>query len=146
MNATAIASELEEALGAVPLLDAHTHLVAGKLAAQGLHDVLLYHMVISDLYAAGCPNGARLTAYPSRPSQEEAQARIEEALPYVPRIQNTSMAWCLRIILADLYDWHEPITAGNWRRLDALIRERANDRTWPHSILDRLHIERTVTE
>jgi glucuronate isomerase len=146
MNATAIASELEEALGAVPLLDAHTHLVAGKLAAQGLHDVMLYHMVISDLYAAGCPNGARLTAFPSWPSQEEAHARIEEALPYVPRIQNTSMAWCLRIILADLYDWHEPITAGNWRRLDALIRERANDRTWPHSILDRLHIERTVTE
>ena len=34
----------------------------------------------------------------------------------------------LRMILRDLYGWDEPITAGNWRRLDALIRERADDR------------------
>ena len=50
------------------------------------------------------------------------------------------------MILADLYDWHEPITPDNWRRLDALIRERADDRAWHHSILDRLNIRRTCTE
>ena len=54
------ARELEAALAEVPILDIHTHLVGGKLAARGLHDVLLYHMVVSDLYAAGCPSGARL--------------------------------------------------------------------------------------
>jgi hypothetical protein len=51
----------------VPVLDVHTHLVGGKLGARGLHDVLLYHMVVSDLYAAGCPNGARLTQFPAWP-------------------------------------------------------------------------------
>ncbi len=56
--------ELESALAEVPILDIHTHLVGGKLAARGLHDILLYHMVVSDLYAAGCPSGARLTQYP----------------------------------------------------------------------------------
>ena len=34
-------------------------------------------MVVSDLYAAGCPTGARLTQYPQWPSREEAHARIQ---------------------------------------------------------------------
>ena len=61
---------VEEALAEVPVLDIHTHLVGGKLGARGLHDILLYHMVISDLYAAGCPNGARLTQFPAAKGAE----------------------------------------------------------------------------
>ena len=49
--------QLQEALRQTPMLDAHTHLTGGRLAARGLHDILLYHMVVSDLYAAGCPSG-----------------------------------------------------------------------------------------
>src|SRR5216684_3107642 len=131
-----ITSLVEEALAEVPVLDIHTHLVGGRLGARGLHDILLYHMVVSDLYAAGCPSGARLTQYPDWPTQQEAHARIIEALPYLTCIQNTSSFWGLRLILRDLYGWREPITPDNWRRLDALIRERADDRPCHHSILD----------
>src|SRR5262250_2294480 len=105
-----MATELEAELANLPILDIHTHLVGGKLSARGLHDVLLYHMVVSDLYAAGCPSGARLTQYPDWPSAEEAAARIEEAIPYLPQIRSTSMSWILRTILADLYDFRGPIT------------------------------------
>ena len=49
---------LEQALADMPMLDAHTHIVGDHLGAKGLHDVLLYHMAVSDLYAAGCPTGA----------------------------------------------------------------------------------------
>src|ERR1043165_7500986 len=105
--------KMEEALAEVPMLDPHTHLVGGKLGARGLHDVLLYHMVVSDLYAAGCPSGGRLTQYPGWPTQEEARGRIEEALPFLGDIQNTSSAWALRIILSELYGWDTPITAEN---------------------------------
>jgi glucuronate isomerase len=137
---------LEQALAEVPVLDVHTHLVGGRLGARGLHDILLYHMVVSDLYAAGCPTGDRLSQYPAWPSQEEAHKRIQEALPYLKYIQNTSSFWGVRLILRDLYGWKEPITADNWRRLDGLIRERAADRAWHHGILDRLRIQRTGTE
>ncbi len=138
--------EVESALAEIPALDAHTHLVGGKLGARGLHDVLLYHMVVSDLYAAGCPNGTRLTQYPGWPSPSEAHERIEQALPFLPYIQNTSSFWGIRIILRELYSWSEPITADNWEKIDSIIRERAVDRVWHHSILDRLHILRTGTE
>ena len=138
--------KMEEALAEIPMLDPHTHLVGGRLGARGLHDVLLYHMVITDLYAAGCPTGARLTQFPRWPDEAECHARIVEALPYLPHIRNTSCFWAVRRSLADLYDWREPITADNWRRLDARIRERADDRSWHHEILDRLKIRRTGTE
>ena len=140
------ADDLEGALAEQPLFDVHTHLVGGKLGARGLHDILLYHMVISDLYAAGCPSGARLTEYPNWPTDDEAHARIEEALPFLHHIVNTSTFWAMRTILADLYDWNDPITADNWRRLDGMIRERADDRTWHHSLFDRLNIKRTGAE
>src|SRR5437016_3760823 len=139
-------NNLEAALADVPILDVHTHLVGGRLAARGLHDILLYHMVISDLYAAGCPSGARLTQYPGWPSEAEAHGRIAEALPYLGHIQNTSSFWGVRIILRDLYGWTEPIDERSWRALDGRIRERADDRAWPREVLDRARIRRSGTE
>ncbi|HEY3855387.1 MAG TPA: hypothetical protein VGO67_13430 [Verrucomicrobiae bacterium] len=137
---------MENALSDVPILDVHTHLCGAKLAAQGLHDILLYHMIVSDLYSAGCPSGARLTQFPNWPDKKEAHSRIEEALPYLRFIQNTSGWWGVRTILADLYDWHDPITPENWRKLDDLIRERSTDARWPRSVLRRVNIQRTCAE
>jgi glucuronate isomerase len=146
MSENSLAAELREGLRTTPLLDMHTHLTGGKLSARGLHDVLLYHMVVSDLYAAGCPSGARLTEYPGWPSREEAHARLREAIPYLPYAQNTSCAWGLRIILRDLYGWNEPVTEKNWERLDGMIRERADDRAWQREILRRANISKLTTE
>ena len=143
MDIHALGLELEKALREVPLLDAHTHLDASHLAARGLHDVLLYHMVVSDLATAGCPDRERL---PELPSDEEARARIERALPYLPAIANTSCAWGLRIILEDLYGWRQPLTTANWRKLDGLIRERAADPAWPREAARGAGIARSGTE
>jgi hypothetical protein len=146
MNTDSVTQSLENALAAVPVLDVHTHLCGAKLAARGLHDILLYHMIVSDLYSAGCPSGARLTQFPGWASAEEAHQRIQEALPYLGYIQNTSGWWGVRIILRDLYNWDEPITQYNWRRLDDLIRERADDGAWARSVLKRVMIQRTCAE
>ncbi|HEY3397936.1 MAG TPA: hypothetical protein VGM19_09800 [Armatimonadota bacterium] len=143
MTYDSLVAALEEGLNEVPLLDAHTHLVGGHLSARGLHDLFLHHMVISDLYAAGCPSGARLS---DEPTEEEATRRLEEALPYAPLIRNTSCSWTLRVILGDLYGWHEPITAENWRELDAVIRRRSADPAWPREIMRRAGIHRACTE
>jgi glucuronate isomerase len=146
MHHASLVLDLEAALSALPVFDIHTHLVGGKLGARGLHDILLYHMVVSDLFAAGCPEGNRLTQFPGWPDEKEAHARIRQALPYLPLIRNTSSWWAVRLILRDLYSWEDPITEKNWYQLDQKIRERADDRSWHHSVLDRLNIQRTGTE
>jgi len=142
----ALIDDLGNALAAIPMLDVHTHLAGGHLGARGLHDIVLYHMVVSELYAAGCPSGERLSQFPAWPDREECHRRLAEAVPYLGHITNTSGWWGARIILSELYGWHEPITAGNWRRLDGLIRERADDPAWHREILERARIERTCAE
>lgn len=142
MNERTLVNELEEGLQEVPILDVHTHMDAAHLTARGLDDILLYHMVISDLYSAGCPEGARLS---EMPTIEESHARLAQAIPYLPRIQNTSCFWGVRIILKDLYGWTEPIADNNWRKLDGIVRERAG-KPWAVRILDRARIRRTTTE
>jgi hypothetical protein len=134
---------VEEGLASVPLIDVHTHLDTAHLSARGLHDILLYHMLISDLVSAGCPSRGRLS---EDPDDAEAAARIIEALPYLDHVRNTGIAWGLRIILRDLYGWTEPITGDNWRRLDASIRARASDAHWPRQILSKAGVRRAGTE
>ncbi|MCC6154645.1 MAG: hypothetical protein IT367_12840 [Candidatus Hydrogenedentes bacterium] len=137
------AHSIEEILHSFPWIDPHTHIDAAHLSARGLDDILLYHMCVSDLYAAGCPSGARV---PENRSEEEAARRVEEAIPYLAKARNTAMAWGVRIILADLYNWHTPIDASNWRNLDRLIKHHASNPSWPREILKRANIARTGTE
>jgi glucuronate isomerase len=143
MDLNTIARDIEEALIPGPMLDVHTHLDATHLAARGLHDVLLYHMVVSDLVSAGCPDRSRL---PEWPTDGEARARIERALPFLPGIANTSCAWGVRIILEDLFDWRKPVTAENWTTLDGAIRERAGVQGRAAGIQAKAGIRRSCTE
>lgn len=143
MQTEMTAHAIEEILHSIPWMDPHTHIDAVHLSARGLDDILLYHMCISDLYAAGCPSGARV---PEDRSEEEAARRVEEAIPYLAKARNTAMWWGVRIILADLYNWHTPIDASNWRNLDRLIKHHASNPAWPREILRRANIARTGTE
>jgi hypothetical protein len=137
---------LLEGLAEIPVLDAHSHLLDGNLGARGLHDILLHHVVVSDLYAAGCPSGNRITQYPGWPRREEIRSRIKGAIPYLDRIRNTSSMWALKTILSDLYRWKDPITLENWQNLDQAISEHARDRAFHRSILDRINVKRTCTD
>ncbi len=125
-GADTLAAELEDALAEVPILDIHTHLVGGKLAARGLHDILLYHMVISDLYAAGCPTG------PADPvsglAHEGGGPRADRGgLPICCTSRTPARSGACGSSCATSTAGPSRSTA-ELAELDALIRERADDR------------------
>lgn len=138
-----LTNELYNMLCDIPVIDVHTHIHAAHMSARGLYDVLLYHMCISELYTSGCPSGNRLS---EEPSEEEQLNRIEEALPYLKNIQNTSCFWGARVILKDLYGWDEPVTKENWREIDGIIREKYKDVRWAREILKKSKVEKIGTE
>jgi hypothetical protein len=130
-------------LGELPLYDVHTHIEADHPSAAGLHDILLYHMVVSDLYSAGCPDNTRVR---DRHDLRDTQSRLARAVPFVNGIRNTSCFWGVRIILRDLYHWTDPVTPDNWRALDSRVREQAADPSWHRHVLDLARVNRLTTE
>ena len=141
--------EIFELLGSVPKIDIHTHLSADRLMARGLDDLLLYHMLNTELYAASHlegehPDGARV---PEDRTEALALARIEPAVRALPRIRNTSLSWVFRRIIADLYDWKGELDSTNWRKLHERIKERnAADGERARTILRDLGVRRVGTE
>lgn len=134
-----LVTSLEEGLQSLPLLDVHTHLDAAHLSARGLADILLYHMVVSDLRSAGCPSGHRV--------EEGTEAdRIREALPFLRYIRNSSCFYGVRIILRDLYGFDGEVNESTWESLDESIRTAAEDPQWPREILRRAGIRRAMTQ
>ncbi|HMF34970.1 MAG TPA: hypothetical protein VKK79_26345, partial [Candidatus Lokiarchaeia archaeon] len=127
MDEQELSNHLESALWDIPFICIHAHLDPKQLTAQGLHHVLLYHMPLTELYSAGMPNGDRLSWYASK---EEARTRILEALPYLQYVRNTSLQWGIKKILADLYEWNDPISASNWQEIDGIIAEKSEDSSW----------------
>lgn len=123
-------------------IDCHTHLDSSHLAARGLHDIMLYHMVISELYSSGCPNGVRLS---DDPDENEKTLRMEQAIPYLDNIRNSSCYWMMRTILKDLYEWEEKITLDNWRKLDEKIQSKYSNQ-WAREIQAKSGLTKSSTE
>lgn len=134
--------KLLEKMDDLPVIDVHSHVDLTHLSARGLHDVLLYHMVVSELYSAGCPDGKRLSEWPS---EEESRMRIMNAIPYLKHIRYTSTFFYVKKILKDLYNFEEELTEENWERADRIIRERFSDRT-ADSILNKSKVMKINTE
>nr|MDO8088155.1 hypothetical protein [Candidatus Sigynarchaeum springense] len=142
-NQQELAARMETALQDIPFICIHAHLDPKQLVAQGLHHILLYHMPLSELYSAGMPDGNRLSWYATK---DEARSRIEEALPYLKHVKNTSLQWVIKRILADLYGWTSSITESNWHEIDSIIAEKSKDPGWARQILKRCNVLSSSTE
>lgn len=134
--------KLSRQISEIPLVDVHTHIDLSHLSARGLHDLLLYHMIISELYSVGCPDGMRLSELPD---DAEAETRIARAIPYIQQVQYTSCYSILKKTLSGLYGFSDEITADNWRRLHSQIRERYQS-GYADAILKKANIVAVNTE
>lgn len=111
------------------IFDVHTHLNPVKLRAGGLRGIVGYHFLVSE--ATGC--GSKIY-FMNNASDDEW---MEEFIPYLPYIKNTSSYWMAKTILKDLYGLDiEKLTVKNWQEFDRAIKEKyEKEETWEWKIL-----------
>lgn len=115
--------------------DTHTHLVGGRLAARGFWDIGEYFWLLRELRSAG---------YPANADQLPDDERYAAWFKAYQANRTTSMAWCVRTILADLYGQRLE-SVEDLYTADAAIRARAADEAWPRTVCDRLGLRTIVT-
>jgi glucuronate isomerase len=135
-----LAQLIERMIDETPIVDPHTHIRCDRPSAPDLASLMSYHWVQTELRAVGMPPE---DLDPGLPGEE----RVRRSIPYLRRMRNTAMAWCLYRILRDLYDFHEPnLTEANYRALCDKVERTGNDPAWAGTVLrDRCHVETFVT-
>ena len=139
-NAPSLAQRIERMIADTPIVDPHTHLRCDQPNAPDLASLMSYHWVQTELRAVGM---AAADLDPSLPANE----RVRRAIPYLRRMRNTAMAWCLYRIFRDLYDFDEPnLTESNYRVLFDKVARTGQDPAWaPRLLRDRCNIRTVVT-
>ncbi len=139
-NEPSLAQRIERMIGDTPIVDPHTHIRCDQPGAPDLAALMGYHWVRTELIAVGMPPE---DFDPRLPPDE----RVRRSLPYLSRMRNTAMAWCLFRIFRDLHDFDEPqLTPTNYRDLFDRVARTGGDRGWALSVLqDRAKIRTVVT-
>ena len=116
------ARELFEALGDIPVIDAHEHLVpeARRVERKVDFSILFSHYTRADFLSAGMPAGdyQRMIDDESLP----IEAKWELFRPYYPMIRHGSYARPARIWLKDVLG-QDDITEGNFRVVSEQLQE-----------------------
>jgi hypothetical protein len=140
---------IQKALAEVRVVDPHCHLAPQRPTARNLADIVLYHHVWIEMVSAGM--GQRETNATGMPHELEDPGippgeRVHRALPWLPRIRNTTVAMMLRWILEDVYDFHETLGAANAERLAKVVADRAGDTGWEERLFTEVcGIERSIS-
>lgn len=135
-----LTQRIERMIDQTPIINPHTHIRCDNPSAPDLAALLSYHWVQTELKAVGMPAPDLDPALP-------ADERVRRSIPYLKRMRNTAMSWCLFRIFRDLYDFHDPaLDESNWRGLFDRVGANGANRGWAEHVLkDRCHIETLVT-
>ena len=120
-----VKNKIGEAMEAVTVVDPHCHLDAGHPAARNIADIVLYHHVWIELVSAGMGQyevtRAGLPHELVDPEMEPLE-RVRRALPYLPRIRNTTVGSLFRWLLEDLYGIKDGLQVSNLDKLAAEVK------------------------
>ncbi len=130
-----IRDALRDAIWQLPVWDTHTHLVGGKLPAATFWDIGHYFWLLRELRAAG---------YPAEADYLPEDQRFAANAAALARTGITSMAWCLRRIVSDLYEV-EIDGVDSLREADAKVRASHADAGWSRTVIDAIGIRTIIT-
>ncbi len=135
-----LAHRIERMIRETPIIDPHTHVRCDQPGAPDLASLMSYHWVQTELRAVGMTPADSDLALP-------VEERVRRAIPYLRRMRNTAMAWCLFRIFRDLYDFQDhQLTESNYLDLIDRVAAGGRDPAWAPSVFrDRCNIRTIVT-
>ncbi|GAC1473881.1 MAG: hypothetical protein NVSMB9_23270 [Isosphaeraceae bacterium] len=135
-----LAQRIERMIRDTPVVDPHTHVRCDQPSAPDLASLMSYHWVQTELRAVGMPDADLDFNLP-------VEERVRRVIPYIRRMRNTAMAWCLFRIFRDLYDFHDHhLTESNYLDLIDKVARHGQDPEWaPRIFRDRCNIRTIVT-
>jgi glucuronate isomerase len=125
----------------LPAIDVHSHLNRDRLAAGDAGPLLFYHMIMYCLRGSGLPEEK---LWPDGRMHGRGRP-YDEFLACWPSVETTGFGWVLRMILRDLYEFDEPLTAGSLPRLQAAVEARSSRPSWPRAVFERGRVVRALT-
>lgn len=138
-----LSDDLYRAICEMPIIDVHSHLNRDNMAAPGLAHVLFYHMLLYPLRAAGMDEKL---IWPSQGTNVHPETEaFDQALPYWQAVSDTSFGWALRLILRELYDFDEPVTAASLPRLRASFDARVAQADWDEQVRTKMNVRRILS-
>lgn len=134
-----LSQRIERMIRDTPIIDPHSHLRCDQPQAPDLASLMSYHWVRSELIAVGMPPEDFDAALPG-------DERVRRSIPFLKRMRNTAMAWCLFRIFRDLYDFHDyELTESNYQGLIDRVAATGRDDAWTDSVLQRCNVRKVVT-
>ena len=135
-----LSQRIERMIDETAIIDPHTHIRIDAPNAPDLASLMSYHWVRTELNAVGMPAADFDLSLPP-------DERVRRSIPYLRRMRNTGMAWCLYRIFRDLYEFHDTnLTEENYRDLVDRVSASGQDPQWAsHLLKNRCNIETFVT-
>jgi len=132
-----LSKRLEIEIGKMPVIDPHTHLQHRKPSAEFIGNIFSYHYIRMELSTVGM-DVANLMSDSMPPDM-----RMKNAIPFIPKIINTTTWWCFMTICKAL-GFDEPvINEGNWEKLCKIASENMQKEGWYKKALDSINIKRS---
>ena len=132
-----LAKRLETEISGMPIIDPHTHLEHQTPSAGFIGNIFGYHYIKMELATAGM-DVAKLMDDTLPPD-----AFVGNALPFIPRIRNTTTWWGFMTICEALGFNGSTVDEGNWEGLCQVTADTMQAKGWYRKALDSINIKKS---
>lgn len=124
-------------ISGMPVIDPHTHLQHKTPSAQFIGNIFSYHYIRMELSTVGMDVENLMS------ENIPPDIRMKNALPYIPKISNTTTWWGFMTICKALGFEDDTIHEGNFQDLCDIAKETMQSEGWYKKALHNVNIKRS---
>ena len=132
-----LSKRLEAEIGKMPVIDPHTHLQHRTPSAELIGNIFGYHYIKMELSTVGMDVEELMR------DSLQPDALIRNALPFIPRIRNTTTWWGFMTICRALGFEDSTVHEGNWKNLCEVAANTMLSDDWYQEALGMVNIKKS---